>query len=91
MDNGVPLTAGGLISLNSTTYLHYVVAIRFRLYVDGREAYLEPGNLLGWSVNNTTIGGGLESILEGVSGVCNSDGEVVIGSNSNNQKRCRWC
>ena len=72
MENGDPLTARGLISLNSTTYLHYVVAIRFRLYVDGREAYLEPGNLLGWSVNNTTIGGGLESILEGVSKICDN-------------------
>ena len=47
--------------------------------MDGREAELEPGYVMGWEFNNIMLGRGPESILEGVSDVRNSDGEVVSG------------
>ena len=58
-----------LSSLNTATYFHDVAAIGGRFYTDGREAKLEPGNIMVWSVNIITLGEGLESITEGVSDV----------------------
>ena len=46
---------------------------------------------MGWAVNNLMLRGGLEIILVGVSNVCNSDGEVVSGSESNKNMECRFC
>ena len=47
MDNGVPLTGGGISSLHTATDFHDMAAIGFRLYSDGREEELEPGYVIG--------------------------------------------
>ena len=85
MENGVPLTDGGLSSLIAATYFHDLVAIGVRFCADGREAELEPGYVMGWTVNNLTLIGGLENIMDGIGEIRNTDGEVVGGSDGVNQ------
>ena len=60
MGNGVPLTANGLSFLLAVKDFHDVAVIEVRVYADGREAEFEPGYIMRWSVNNHTLGGGLE-------------------------------
>ena len=91
MDNGVPLTLGGLGSLHAATYLHDVAAIRGSFYGDGREAELESVYIMGWAVNNLMLRRGLESILGGVDDACNADGEMISVRNGNNPTGCRYC
>ena len=42
---------------------HHVAFTRVRLNIYGKEAELEPGNIMGWAVSNITFIGGLEGIL----------------------------
>ena len=58
---------------------------------DGREMELEPGYVRGWVFNNFMVGGGLESIMEGIGDICNYYGEVVGGSDGDNQTECDYC
>ena len=46
---------------------------------------------MGWAVNHLTRGRGHEIITEGVSNVHNSDGEVVVGSDGENQTDRKCC
>ena len=59
--------------------------------MDNREAELEPRDVLVWEANIFTLGGGLESILEGISDIKNLDGEVVGDRNGDNKMDCRCC
>ena len=72
-------------------YVHDVATIRGRLYADDKEAEHGPGYLMGWEVNNFTPRGGVDSILEDIGYIHNSDGGVVGGSNGDKQKECRRC
>ena len=89
MENGVPLTSGGLGSLHVTTYFHGVEAIGGRLYAYDREAEPVPGYIVGWSVNNITFEGGLDIIMECVSDIHNANCGVVSGRDSENKTKCR--
>ena len=40
---------------------------------------------MGWTVNNFPIRVILEVIMEGIGDIINTDGEVVVGINGNNQ------
>ena len=91
MENGVPLVAGGISSLYYAVDFHGISAIGERFYADRRETKLEPGYLIWWSLNNLTLGRGLEVIMEGISDVQNVDGEVVSGSDGSNNKECQTC
>ena len=73
------------------TDLRAVAAIGGRFYADGRELELEPVYVMGWVVNNLTIVGGFESILEVISNVCDANDEVVSSRELNNQMKCRCC
>ena len=84
MENSVTLMVGRLSSLYNVTDLHALVSIGGRLCADGSEAQLKPGDLMWWKVNNIKPGAGLEIILEGISEVCNTNGDVVSGRNVNN-------
>ena len=46
---------------------------------------------MGWTVNNFTLGVSLESILECIGDIRDTNGEVVGGSNGNIQTECRFC
>ena len=46
---------------------------------------------MGWTVNTIALIGGLGSIMEGVSDVHNTNGEVVSGSDGDNKTKCRLC
>ena len=85
------LTSGGISSLYAAKYFHNAASIRGRFYSDYREAKLKPGYVMGWLVKNIMLVGGLESILEGISDVRNTNGEVSSVSDSNNQTECRCC
>ena len=91
VENSVPLMAGGISSLHAGPYYHYVAAIMGMFNVHGREAELEPYNLMRWAVNNITLGVDLDNIMESVSDTSNADSEVVGGRNVNNQMECRCC
>ena len=65
-------------------YFHDIAVIGGRFNAYGREEELGPGNIMGWAVSNTTLIGGLESVMEGVIGVQNTDSEVVGARNGNN-------
>ena len=58
--------------------------------MDFRGAELEPVHVMGLVVNNLTVGGGLESIMEVISDVLNSYGGVVSVRDGDNQMEC-WC
>ena len=45
---------------------------------------------MGWTVNNSSLRGSLEGILEGIDDICNTDGEVLGERNGNNQLECRF-
>ena len=47
---------------------------------------LEQGYVMGLEVNNFTLGGGLESILEGIGDIHYADGEVIGGSDKKNSR-----
>ena len=53
-----------------------------RFYAYGREANLETGCVMVWTVNNLTLGGCPDIIMEVVSDVQNDDGEVVSSRDS---------
>ena len=42
-----------------------------------------------WTVNNLNFGGSLESILEGIFEIGNTNGEVAGGNKGINQRECR--
>ena len=65
--------------MHTEIYFHEVSGIWGKFYVYSREEEIEPGYLMGWSVNNFTLGGGLESILEDIGDILNADGDVVGG------------
>ena len=74
MNNGVLLTSGELSSLYAAT----------DLYSYDREAELEPVYVMGLEVNNITLVGCPEIILECISDVHNVNGEVVSSIDGNN-------
>ena len=43
---------------------------------------------MGWAVKHFSLRGSLEGILEGIGYIRNTNGEVVCGSNGNNQPEC---
>ena len=43
---------------------------------------------MGWAVNNLTLVGGLDSILEGIGDICNAGGGVIGGRYGKNQTEC---
>ena len=55
---------------------------RFNAY--DREAELETDDIMGKEVNNFALRGNLDSVLEGISDIYNSNNEVVGGHNGNN-------
>ena len=79
------MTSGRLISLHAAIYFRDIDPIRERFYADCRETELEPEYLMGWAVNNITIKGGLDSILEFIIDVRNYNGEVVSVRYGDNQ------
>ena len=84
MNNGVTLTSIRLSSLHDATHFHDIVAIGSRFYEDVRETEIKLGYLMGWAVNNITLKGYLEIILEGVSDIRNANAEVVSDRDGNN-------
>ena len=76
--------------MHAATYFHDKSPIRERFYADFRETELEPEYLIGWAVNNITIKGGLDSILEFIIDVRNYNGEVVSVSYGDNQTYYRF-
>ena len=91
MKNSSPLAAGGIGALHPMTDFHDVAAVRGRFNAYGREEEIEPGDLIGWAVNNLMLRVCLDIILVGISNVRNADGEVVIGSDINRKMECRFC
>ena len=71
-------------------YFHEISTIRIRFYEYVREEELERGYVIGRSVYNLTFECGLRIILEEVSDIHNADGEVVSGSDKDNQTECRF-
>ena len=59
-------------------------AIEGRFCLDGTKSEIEPGNIMMWAVNNSTLRRYIENILESVSEVCNVNVEVVSGIDGNN-------
>ena len=59
-------------------------AIEGRFCLDGTKSEIEPGNVMMWAVNNSTLRRYIENILESVSEVCNVNVEVVSGIDGNN-------
>ena len=59
--------------------------------MNGREAELEPGQVMGWTLNNFTLRRGLESILEAIGEISNANGELIGGSDGINQMESRCC
>ena len=51
-------------ALYDVTDFHDTSAVRSRFNAYGRESEPEPDDVMGWAVDDITIGGGLESILE---------------------------
>ena len=82
MDNGVPPMAGGLSYLHSATDFHKVAAIGVGLNLNQ--------DIMGWSLNDLMLGVDLESILEVIIDVRNTNGEVVSVSNGPNKTECRF-
>ena len=78
-------------ALNYTTEFHDVSAIWGRFKTVGREADIEPGDIMGWAANNITPRGSLGSIMEGVSEKWNSESEVIGGHDGDRQTDCRFC
>ena len=76
-------------TLHPTADLHGIAAMRGNLYSDGRGPELEPGYVMGWTVNNFTLRVSIENIQEGISRICNSNGDVVGVSNGKNHMGCR--
>ena len=62
-----------------------------RFYAYRREANLEPGCVMVWTVNNLALGGCLEIIMEVVSDIQNADGDVVSSRDIYNQTKCICC
>ena len=85
MENSVPMATRGFIILHPKEYFHDVEVIRGRLNAYGREAELEPGDIMGRALR-----GGLEIILEGVSDFRNADNEVVGNRYGKNHTECRF-
>ena len=50
----------------------------------GREVVLESGDIMGREVNNITLTGGHENILEGISDIHNANSKVVVGLDGSN-------
>ena len=50
---------------------------------------LETRYVMGWEFNNITLEGGLDSTMEGVSDLRNTNGEVANGINDNKPTKCR--
>ena len=44
-----------------------------------------------WKVNDLSLRGSLEGIMEGIGDICDVNGEVVCGRNGNNQLECGCC
>ena len=63
VENTVPLVISGFSYSHPAADFHDIAAVSGRLNVYGREAELEPGNIMGQEVNNIILRGGLESIL----------------------------
>ena len=59
--------------------LNEIEFIRGRVYADGREVVLEPGQVMVWTVNDLYIRGRLEGILEGIGGICDTNGDMLCG------------
>ena len=58
--------------MSAATDFHEISSVIGVFDVDGRESKFEPGYVMGWAVDNIALGGGLESILEGVSKICDN-------------------
>ena len=76
-------------ALHPTAYLHDIASTGVRFYAYGREAELDPGEVMGYTVNNLPLRGSLEVIIEGISDIHNTNGDMVCGWNVNNQPECR--
>ena len=75
--------------MHTSADLHGILAIWYKLYVDGKEGELEPGYVMGRTVNNLLLRGSLEVTMEGIFDIRNDNGDVVCGSNGKNQPDCR--
>ena len=88
MDNSVTLTADGIYALYAATYFLDIASTMGRFNTYGREAEPEPGDIMGWEVNDITLKGGPDIILEGVSYICNNNSKVVSKSYRIDQTEC---
>ena len=85
MKYSVNLSPCRLGALNFAIHFHDVLDIKGIFNVDIWGEGLEPGDLMGCTVDDITLSRGLESILKGIGNICDTNGEVRSGSNGNKE------
>ena len=70
-------------------HFHDVLDVKVIFNTDVWEESLEPGDVLGWIVNDIKFSRGLEGILKGVGDICDTNGEVTRVWNGKNKTEGR--